>query len=358
MTFNLAKHGRNSSVRRTAVIISMTAAALIVLLILWVAHRAFLLIFAGILFGALLDACVRGLRLIVPLGRAWLLAITCVVLVAFVALLILWGGVSLVQEFDYLRRVLNEQVTNLRERAVDLGILLDENGKDGAGLSGFLSGHAGAILGPATTAVSTALGAMVNATIIAVAGIFVAADPGFYRDALVRFVPVDKRARVSETLDEMGVVLRWWLLGQLVAMVLIGVSVAVALSLLGVPGALLLALQAALLSFIPYLGPLLAGIPIALAAIPMGMFLLAMTLLAYAVIQTVEGYLLTPLIHKQAVDLPPLLTLGALLVMGSLFGVGGIILSTPLIAIGRIAVLRLYFEDWLEKDSLRDVDRR
>jgi predicted PurR-regulated permease PerM len=146
-------------------------------------------------------------------------------------------------------------------------------------------------------------------------------------------------------------VLRWWLAGQLVAMMLIGVSVATLLWVLGVPGALFLGIQAGVLGFIPYLGPLVAAIPIALAVMPMGVFWLTTILLLYATIQIIEGYLLTPLIHQQAVSLPPLLTLSSLLVMGALFGLPGVILSTPLIAAGRVAVLRLYIERWLEVEA-------
>jgi predicted PurR-regulated permease PerM len=73
-------------------------------------------------------------------------------------------------------------------------------------------------------------------------------------------------------------------------------------------------------------------------------------MLVYTVIQIVEGYLITPLIHQQAVSLPPLLTLAAMLVMGALFGIAGVILSTPFVAAARVAVLRLYVERSLESE--------
>lgn len=209
--------------------------------------------------------------------------------------------------------------------------------------------HAGSAIGPATTALSTLVSGLVNAAIVVIIGAFTAANPAYYRDAVVRLLPLGWRARVAGTLDEVGSALRWWLLGQLAAMVLIAVTVALALWLLAVPGALLLGLQAGIFAFIPYFGPLIAGVPIALSALPMGLALLALTIFVYSVIQVVEGYWLTPLIQERAVDLPPLLTIAGLLLMGALFGMGGIILATPLIAAGRVLVLRLYIEGYLEQ---------
>jgi predicted PurR-regulated permease PerM len=74
------------------------------------------------------------------------------------------------------------------------------------------------------------------------------------------------------------------------------------------------------------------------------MLWLSTVMLIYTGIQIIEGYLLTSLIHQRAVSLPPLLTLSAMLVLGALFGIAGVILSTPLVAATRVAVLRLHVD--------------
>jgi predicted PurR-regulated permease PerM len=322
-------------------------AAAIVLFILWMASHAILIVFAGVLFGVLLDACVRGLGYLLPLSRVWLLTIVCVAFLACLSLLLLTGGIYVFQELDYLRRLLNEQISMLREQAIGLGLDLGKD-EDRGGLIGFLTGDPAAIVGPATTALTTLSSVILNSIIIFITGIFAAANPTLYRDGVARLFPVKRRARITGALDEVGSVLRWWLLGQVAAMALIGLSVTIALTLLGVPAPMLLGLQAGLLSFVPFVGPILGGVPIGLAAMQLGLFTMAMTLLAYTIIQSIEGYLLTPLIQDRVVHLPPLLTIAAILVFAAIFGEVSVAVATPLVAAARVLVLRLYIEDELE----------
>jgi predicted PurR-regulated permease PerM len=160
-------------------------------------------------------------------------------------------------------------------------------------------------------------------------------------------------------LDEMAEALRRWLVGQFMTMVVIAVSTWAGLALIGMPGALLLGLQAGLVNLVPYLGPVIAAIPILLAAMAQGTSMVLWALGVHIVIQTLEGYLLAPLIQKRAVDLPPVLTLAAVLVFGTLFGAIGIALATPLVAALKVAVVRLYIEDRLGdvEEPLPTVDR-
>ncbi|MEA2844978.1 MAG: hypothetical protein QOG78_259, partial [Rhodospirillaceae bacterium] len=156
------------------------------------------------------------------------------------------------------------------------------------------------------------------------------------------------RARVREVMNEMGQMLRSWLLGQLVRSAVVAIVLAIALHLLGLPGAPLLGLQAGVANFIPYLGPLIAALPIALVAMPLGLSTLAWVLVIYFAIQTIEGFVIAPLIQKGSVNVAPAWTLFAIVIFGALFGALGVALAAPLLAVGRIAVLRFYVEDWLK----------
>ena len=118
-------------------------------------------------------------------------------------------------------------------------------------------------------------------------------------------------------------------------------------ALIGMPGAFLLGLQAGVVNFIPYLGPVIAAVPIGLAAMAQGTSMVVWALGVHTVIQTVEGYLFAPLIQRRAVDLPPVLSLAAVTVSGVLFGAMGAALVTPLVAALKVAVVRLYVEDRL-----------
>ena len=115
----------------------------------------------------------------------------------------------------------------------------------------------------------------------------------------------------------------------------------------------MLGLQAGLSNFVPYLGPILAAIPIALVAMPLGGSLLIWAVVVYTLIQSIEGYVIGPLIQRQAVEIPPAWTLVAIVLLGALFGVMGIALAMPLVAVGRVAIIRFYVEDYLVGDLRR-----
>jgi predicted PurR-regulated permease PerM len=144
--------------------------------------------------------------------------------------------------------------------------------------------------------------------------------------------------------------MRLWLVGQSIRIILMTLCVWLALYLIGLPGPFVLGLQAGLSNFIPYLGPIVAAVPIALVAMPYGASLLIWAVVVYTIIQSIEGYVIGPLIQGHAVEIPPAWTLVAIVLLGALFGVMGIALAMPLVAIGRVAILRFYVEDYLGDD--------
>jgi len=191
------------------------------------------------------------------------------------------------------------------------------------------------------------LGAIGNVIIIIFVGIYFAASPQTYTGGMIRLVPQSKRGRAREVQQELGHTLASWLLGKSASMLIVGVATSVGLSLLGVPLALILGIIAGLLDFIPYLGPIMAGVPAVLLALSISPDLALYTVLLFVGIQLVEGYVLQPLIEARAVDLPPALVIVMQLVFGTLFGFAGVALATPLAAGLAVLVKMLYVEDVL-----------
>jgi len=191
------------------------------------------------------------------------------------------------------------------------------------------------------------IGALGNIVIIIFVGIYFAASPGVYTGGFIRLVPQQKRGRAREVLQEMGDNLSSWLLGKAVSMLIVGVTTAVGLSLLGVPLALILGVIAGLLDFIPYLGPIMAGIPAVLLALSISPDLALYALLLFAAIQMLEGYVLQPMIEARAIELLPALVIVMQLIFGTLFGFAGVALATPLAAVLSVLVKTLYIEDIL-----------
>lgn len=191
-------------------------------------------------------------------------------------------------------------------------------------------------------------GALGNAVIILCVGLYFAAQPMVYIDGFVKLIPPSRRRRAREVLDEIGDTLARWLVGKSVSMIVVGVATAGGLWALGVPLALVLGLIAGLLDFIPYLGPLMAGVPAVLIAFSISPELGWYTVLLFLAIQSVEGYLLSPLIEARTVSLPPALTIAMQMLFGALFGMAGVALATPLAAALSVVIAMLYVQDVLK----------
>jgi predicted PurR-regulated permease PerM len=318
------------------------------LFLVWATASSLLIIFAGVLLASFLDACARALEPIIPVGRVWRLTLVVLILVVLLAFGLVWGAGKLPEQTRLLARMMDTQLDVMHERLTAFGVDLfgPEGGRD---FSHWIPDR-GELLSHAQAAVGTASSFLANTVVILFLGLLFSFDPWVYREGIVLFVKPPYRARVREVLDEMGSVLRFWFMGQVVRIVLMAISVWLVLYILGLPGAFLLGVQAGLSNFIPYLGPIIAAIPIALVAMPFGPSMLIWAVVIYTIVQSVEGYVIGPLIQRHAVEIPPAWTLVAIVLFGSLFGVMGIALAMPVLAISRVAVLRFYVEDCLGDD--------
>jgi predicted PurR-regulated permease PerM len=189
---------------------------------------------------------------------------------------------------------------------------------------------------------------LADVLVVIFGGIFLAAQPNFYRIGAIKLVPPAKRAVVAEAMVESERALRLWLKGQLMAMVLVGLLTGFGLWMLGVRSAFVLGLVAFLLEFIPFAGPIIASIPAILLALAVSPDLALWVVLLYVAVQQLEGAVLQPVIQQYAVDLPGVVLLFALIAFGTLFGVIGVILAAPLAVVSYVLVKRLYVIEALE----------
>jgi predicted PurR-regulated permease PerM len=168
---------------------------------------------------------------------------------------------------------------------------------------------------------------------------------------MIRLVPVRRRPAADDLLSELHAVILSWLGAQLMLMIFIGVVVGLGLWMIGVPYALALGTLAGLLEFIPYLGPILSAavaLSVALGADPT---LALWTLGLFLIVQQVENNVLQPLVQESAVEIPPVLLMVMLFGMGQLFGMVGVIVATPLLAVLIVVVRKVYVEGMLEADE-------
>lgn len=352
-------------------VVSFTA----VLLLAWHSADTLLLIFAGILCAVFLDGLTHYLGRIVPLGHGSRLAIVSVLLAILVLGMVALGGATVAGQAQRLGQTLQQQSGTVKSwldargidtRFLDFGKLKDA-ASQGAGDAqegrrttptagglpspGTLLSGAGSVLGQASTVALAVFGAIGNVFIVVVLGLFVAADPRTYRDGLLRFVPSRQRTHAASVADDIGITLRHWLFGQLVVMAAIFVCVWLGLSLVGIDGSLVLGLQAGLLCFIPTIGALVAGIIIVLASLASGLKGVIAGLCVYLLVQTLESYVLTPFVQKRALDIPPATLFAGQILLGVLFGLWGVALALPLMAVAKVLLDRLYIEDTLGEDA-------
>ncbi|MET4801338.1 AI-2E family transporter [Bradyrhizobium sp. LB11.1] len=329
----------------------------VALFLVWQTVSSLLIIFAGVLFAAFLDAAARAIAPVVRLNRIWRLTIVLLLLAVAVGLGLIWGAGKLPEQTRLLLKVMDTQFDVLQQHFLRYGVDLlgPEWGRD---FAQWLVSDQGRFFSHAQRVVGGASSFLAGMLVIVFLGILFAFDPTSHRESLVMLAKPSYRVRTRGVMDQMGNVLRLWFVGQLIRIILMTLCVWLALYLIGLPGPFVLGLQAGLSNFVPYLGPILAAIPIALVAMPLGGSVLIWAVVVYTIIQSIEGYMIGPLIQRQAVEIPPAWTLVAIVLLGALFGVMGIALAMPLVAVGRVAIIRFYVEDYLGDDLRRTVNDR
>lgn len=332
---------------RTLVALGLASLFLVVGLLLWNASEIFLLAFAGILIAVFLTAPAHFVssRTAVPHGLA--LALTVVALLALGAGA---GWLAGPRIFDQGRQLFERLPSTLEQ----VGELV-ETWPGGSYLvrmvpeQGDLQLASTGVVSRVTGTASAAWDAMAKLLFVMILGLFLASNPGIYRNGVVRLFPKPRQGRVREVLDHLGGTLRGWVLGQLIAMIVVGAVTTLGLWIIGIPLPLVLGLIAGLLEFIPILGPTIAFVPAGLLALSVGTDALLWTVGLYVLIQQLEGNVLVPLIQRGAVHLPPALTVSAVFVGGALFGLVGLLVATPLLAVIVVLVKVLYLREELDQ---------
>lgn len=335
----------------------MAIVVFVILLILLIvfAVDALLLAFASILLAVFLRGLADWLHERTNIGKGFSLAIVGVSLVIFLVGSIYLLAPDVADQIKELQRQLPESFNKLRgtlenynwgrlilQRIPDMNQSVPEGG---------------AALSQVGKVFSSTFGVLINFFIFLLLGIYLAAEPKLYVEGFLKLFPQNRRERAREVLAAIGETLRWWLVGKFCSMLIIGVATTIGLRLLGIPLSLTLGLFAALLTFIPNFGPIIAVIPAVLLALANNPISALYVLLLYYGIQFFESYLITPNIERHTVELPPALTISTQLILSFLVGGLGLVLATPLVAVFIVLVQMLYIEDVLG-DDLKTPDEK
>ena len=204
-----------------------------------------------------------------------------------------------------------------------------------------------------------ALGFTIEIVSVAIMGVYLTLHPGLYREYLIALFPPLHRDLVRNVLADLSRTLRSWIVGQLTSMTLLGVLTTIGLWALGVPYWLTFGLFAGVAAIVPFFGTLVStllpalfvlgasgGPGRALAVIGLGVF-----------IHLIEGNLVSPLIMQRQVNLPPVLTILSVLIMGKLLGPVGLLVAVPTLVLVDVIVRRVLMNRIYEGHGFRRLVR-
>jgi len=324
--------------RTIARILRATFIILGVVALIWALSDAFLVIFLAVLMATML----RGLGS--QLHRHARLPVGVSVLLVFLLLIALlcgaayWIGPRLTSEGQQLWTQVSGQLGGLQTVLHRFGL---DSMIGGTGAGGISLPHDIMRVASSTVSLLAAL------LVIFVTAVYLAVSPEMYIAGAVHLTPRWYHDRAREILLEMGSAMQGWLLGQLIDMVVVGVIVGIGLEMLNAPLALVLGVIAGLFTFVPYFGTIISAIPALLIGLTVSLDEVLWILGLFIVAHVIEGYVIAPFVQRRTVHLPPALTVLAIVVLTAFFGILGVLIATPMIAVLLVGITRVYVEDIL-----------
>lgn len=333
-------------IRKVLIVAGVFIPIILILLLFGVAFKVLLLILAGVLFASFF----RGIASFVhqhtniPLGWSTLIS---VLVVTGLIILVSWLiAPQISEQVNQLTTKLPQAIDNTKQKleASSMGRkaldqIPEDPGKWLKEKSGLLKKSFGVF--------ASTFGVLADMYIILFIGLFMMAQPKPYQQGVIKLFPISKRARAEEVMEKLGSTLKKWIAGKLFSMLVVAVLTSVGLYIIGVPLALSLGIIAGLLSFIPNFGPIIALVPAILIGFTEGANTALYVALLYVGVQALESNIITPMVQKQMVYLPPAMILISQVLLGILVGGLGLILATPIMAIAMVLINKLYIEDVL-----------
>jgi predicted PurR-regulated permease PerM len=328
------------------------------LLFTWNFAATIFLIFAGMLLGVALNAMADLLGRVVRLPQALRLTIVCLVLAGMLSGVVFLGGTTIAQQASVLSNTIKSQLVNVKTFLEGHGV--DTSFFDlasfGAAPSGSqetppaasaphglpsasaIASSGGAILGQTFKVLLGTVSAVGNFFIVLFLGLAFAVQPEVYRGGLLFMAPAKHRARATLIIDRIGDTLERWLIAQMITMIAVFLVTWIGLAVIGIPSSFILGIQAGLLAFIPTVGAILGGLIVVLASLASGWVAAVSAFVLFLGVHALESYVLTPIIQRQALDIPPATLFSFQILLGVVFGIWGLALALPLMAIAKVMI--------------------
>jgi predicted PurR-regulated permease PerM len=329
------------------------------LLFAWYFAATLFLVFAGMLLGVALNAMTNLLGRVIQLPHALRLTIVCLVLAGLLSGVVFLGGSTIAQQAKVLSDTIKSQLVTvkgfLEKNGVDTSYF--DLGNPTATASGSsapetpaaapartlpsaseFASSGGAIVSQTLKLLLGTVSAVGNFFIVLFLGLTFAAQPSVYRKGLLFMVPARHRDRATIIVDRIGDTLERWLIAQILTMAAVFLVTWIGLALIGIQSSFILGIQAGLLAFIPTVGALLAGLIVVLASLASGWVAALSAFVLFLGVHALESYVLTPIIQRQALDIPPATLFAFQILLGVVFGIWGLALALPLMAIVKVMI--------------------
>jgi predicted PurR-regulated permease PerM len=331
------------------------------LLFTWYFAATLFLIFAGVLLGVALNAVTNMLGRVVNLPHSLRLTIVCLVLAGLLSGVVYLGGASIAQQATALSDTIKSQLvgvkTFLEKNGVDTSYFglsnpaaapaasptsatpgAAEKEKRNLPSAGEIASSGGAIVSQTLKLLLGTVSAVGNFFILLFLGLTFAAQPSVYRKGLLFMAPARHRARATIIVDRIGETLERWLIAQILTMFAVFLVTWIGLAIIGIQSSFILGIQAGLLTFIPTVGALLGGLIVVLASLASGWVAAVSAFVLFLGIHALESYILTPMLQRHALEIPPATLFAFQILLGVVFGIWGLALALPLIAIAKVMI--------------------
>jgi predicted PurR-regulated permease PerM len=329
------------------------------LLFTWHFAATLFLIFAGMLLGVALNAMTNMLGRVVSLAHSLRLTIVCLVLAGLLSGVVFLGGATIAQQATAISVTIKSQLVGVKA-------FLEKNGIDTSYFelgnpaaaptdsstpatssaptthnlpsAGAIASSGGAIVSQTLKLLLGTVSAVGNFFIVLFLGLTFAAQPSVYRKGLLFMAPARHRARATVIVDRIGETLERWLIAQIITMFAIFLVTWIGLTIIGIQSSFILGIQAGLLGFIPTVGALIGGLIVVLASLASGWVAAASAFVLFLGVHALESYILTPIIQRHALDIPPATLFAFQILLGVVFGIWGLALALPLMAIVKVMI--------------------
>jgi len=328
------------------------------LLFTWYFAATLFLIFAGMLLGVALNAMSNLLGRVVRLPHSLRLTMVCLVVAGMLSGVLFLGGTTIAQQTTALSNTIKSQLVSVKAflesngvdtSLFDFGSLSSSSDSSSPAApsappthslpsAGTIAASGGAIFSQSLKLILGTASAVGNFFIVLFLGIAFATQPGVYRDGLLFMAPARHRGRAVAIIDRIGETLERWLIAQIITMVAVFLVTWIGLSVIGIQSSFILGIQAGLLAFIPTVGAILGGLIVILASLASGWVAGLSAFILFLGVHALESYVLTPIIQRQALDIPPATLFAFQILLSVVFGIWGLALALPLMAIAKVMI--------------------